>query len=98
MRQCSPRFAVTGNLCLAVHIGLAPYPGRRYTVYGHQVSCAARPFNSDIMRSPNLSFDKDTFAIVDTETTGTSPGYNRIIEIGIVRVEKGKVVETFESL
>jgi DNA polymerase-3 subunit epsilon len=50
------------------------------------------------MRSPNLSFDQGSFAIVDTETTGTSPAYNRIIEIGIVRVEKGKVVETFQSL
>lgn len=50
------------------------------------------------MKSPSLTFDEGTFAIVDTETTGTSPAYNRIIEIGIVRVEKGKVVETFQSL
>jgi DNA polymerase III subunit epsilon len=50
------------------------------------------------MKSPSPTFEQGTFAIVDTETTGTSPGYNRIIEIGIVRVEKGKVVETFQSL
>jgi DNA polymerase III subunit epsilon len=50
------------------------------------------------MKSANLSFSKGTFAIVDTETTGTSPAYNRVIEIAIVRVEAGKVVETFQSL
>jgi len=50
------------------------------------------------MKSAKLIYSKGTFAVVDTETTGTSPGYNRIIEIGIVRVEAGKVVETFQSL
>ena len=50
------------------------------------------------MKSSNLSYGQGTFAIVDTETTGTSPAYNRIIEIGIVRVEQGKVVDTFQSL
>ncbi len=38
------------------------------------------------------------FAIVDVETTGTNAVYNRIIEIGIVRVEDGKVTKTFSSL
>lgn len=37
-------------------------------------------------------------AIVDVETTGTSASYGRIIEIGIIRVERGKVVRVFESL
>jgi DNA polymerase-3 subunit epsilon len=50
------------------------------------------------MKSPGLSFAQGTFAIVDTETTGTSPAYDRIIEIGIVRVENGNVAETFQSL
>lgn len=40
----------------------------------------------------------ETLAIVDLETTGTSPVYGRIIEIGILRVEGGSVVRTFESL
>lgn len=39
----------------------------------------------------NLSF-------VDVETTGTSATGDRIIDIGIVRVEEGKIVEEFESL
>lgn len=40
----------------------------------------------------------ETLAIVDLETTGTSPVYGRIIEIGILRVERGALVRTFESL
>ncbi len=37
-------------------------------------------------------------AIVDVETTGMSAAYGRIIEIGVIRVEKGKVVRAYESL
>lgn len=37
-------------------------------------------------------------AFVDTETTGLRPLYDRIIEIGIVRVENNTVVDTFKSL
>ncbi len=40
----------------------------------------------------------DKLAFVDIETTGTSARYGRIIEIGIVRVEDNKVVQTYRSL
>ena len=36
--------------------------------------------------------------IVDVETTGGSPGANRLIEIGIIRIENGKEVSRYESL
>src|SRR5687767_4783245 len=39
-----------------------------------------------------------TFAILDVETTGGSPTYERIIEIGIIRVENGKIVKTYNQL
>jgi DNA polymerase-3 subunit epsilon len=39
-----------------------------------------------------------TFAIVDTETTGMSPANGGIIEIGIIRIEDGKVAKTYQSL
>ena len=39
-----------------------------------------------------------TYAIVDVETTGSSPVYDRVIEIGILRVENGEIVETFSTL
>ncbi len=37
-------------------------------------------------------------AFVDLETTGTNPNYDRIIEVGIVRVEDGRVVTRHQSL
>lgn len=37
-------------------------------------------------------------AIVDVETTGPSAAFDRIIEIGIQRVEAGSVVETFSTV
>ncbi len=37
-------------------------------------------------------------AFVDIETTGTSPTRDRIIEIGIIRVEDGKIVSTYKTL
>ena len=40
----------------------------------------------------------ETLAIVDVETTGQSAVYGRIIEIAIIRLEKGKVAARFESL
>ncbi len=40
----------------------------------------------------------ERLAFVDVETTGLSPVRDKIIEIAIVRVEKGKVKTTFSSL
>lgn len=40
----------------------------------------------------------EIFSIIDTETTGMRPPYSRIIDIGIIRVEHGKVVERFQTL
>jgi len=37
-------------------------------------------------------------AFVDLETTGTSAQYDRVIEVGIVRVENGTITNTFSSL
>ncbi len=39
-----------------------------------------------------------TFSIIDVETTGGSPFLDRIIEIGLLRVEKGEVVKTYQTL
>ncbi len=38
------------------------------------------------------------YAIVDVETTGGSPMLNRVIELGIIRVEHGDIAQTFKSL
>lgn len=38
------------------------------------------------------------YVCVDLETTGLHPKTDKIIEIGAVRVRKGKVEETWQSL
>lgn len=40
----------------------------------------------------------NTLSFVDIETTGGSPTYSRIIEIGIVKVKDGKVVSQYNQL
>lgn len=40
----------------------------------------------------------NNFTIIDVETTGGSPYFSRIIEVGLLRVEKGEVIEQFQSL
>lgn len=42
--------------------------------------------------------NEQNFTIVDVETTGGSPFFNRVIEIGLLRVEKGEVVEQYQTL
>ena len=42
--------------------------------------------------------NQKNFTIVDVETTGGSPFFNRIIEIGLLRVEKGEVIEQYQTL
>lgn len=39
-----------------------------------------------------------TFVVTDTETTGTKPERQRVIEIGAVKVRDGEVVERFQQL
>lgn len=42
--------------------------------------------------------NEKNFTIVDVETTGGSPFFNRVIEIGLLRVERGEVVEEYQTL
>ena len=46
----------------------------------------------------SLPIDKASFCVLDVETTGLSPQYNNIIEVGIVRVKNLKIVEKYHSL
>lgn len=50
------------------------------------------------MQPNGSAFINHNLAFVDIETTGTSILRDRIIEIGILRVENGKLVSTFNSL
>ncbi len=53
------------------------------------------PMNSPI--SPSLPLEQPV-VIVDLETTGGSPLYHRIIEVGVIRLEPGKAPVRFSSL
>ena len=48
--------------------------------------------------STHKSLDEITFAVVDTETTGLRPGPDRVIELAVVCVRGGEVIDTFHSL
>ncbi len=42
--------------------------------------------------------NSENFTIIDVETTGGSPFFSRIIEIGLLRIQHGEVVEQFQTL
>lgn len=43
-------------------------------------------------------FNAKNYTIVDLETTGGSPFFNRIIEVGLLRIERGQVVDSYQTL
>jgi len=45
-----------------------------------------------------LTLDQTPFVIVDTETTGSRAGDDRLIEIGAARMIGGEIVETYQQL
>lgn len=49
-----------------------------------------------VENSKNQSLEGN-FVVFDLETTGFSPVYNKIIEIGAVRVENGKITDRFST-
>ncbi len=51
----------------------------------------------DIITNSKGQSLNDTYVVFDIETTGFSPVNNRIIEIGAVKVENGKIVDRFSS-
>lgn len=53
-----------------------------------------------VLGSPILqqSLDEATYAVVDLETTGSVIGVDEIIEVGVVVVRGGRIIDEFESL
>jgi DNA polymerase-3 subunit epsilon len=46
----------------------------------------------------SAGLESATFCVVDLETTGGSPGFSKVTEIGAVRMRGGEVVERFTTL
>lgn len=46
----------------------------------------------------DLNLDEASYVVFDLETTGLDPSISEIIEIGAVKIEKGKEVEEFHTL
>ncbi len=59
-----------------------------------------RPQLWELAHSPyrNLRLDEAAFTVVDLEATGSQAGLDRIIEVGMVRVEGNRIRGTFSSL
>jgi len=51
-----------------------------------------------IMNPSDRVLNKSTFVVLDTETTGLSAKYNKVIEFGAVKVEHGAVSSHFDML
>jgi len=49
-----------------------------------------------ILNDKGQSIDSE-YVVFDIETTGLSPKFNKIIEIGAVRIKEGKIVDTFSK-
>ena len=46
----------------------------------------------------NLNIEEAEFSVLDFETTGTSAKFARAIEVGIVKMKNGKIIDTYSSL
>ena len=57
---------------------------------------SARPRGAP--ESPIDCLTGGSYAVVDVETTGTSATHGQIIEIGIIRIEDGNIVDTYKTL
>jgi DNA polymerase-3 subunit epsilon len=49
------------------------------------------PYNTTLMNGFDL-------AIVDLETTGTQPAFDRIIEVGVLKIKDGALIDTYSTL
>lgn len=46
----------------------------------------------------NTPWDQVPIVVIDTETTGKSPGFDRAVSVGFARFESGKLVGSFSAL
>jgi DNA polymerase III subunit epsilon len=51
-----------------------------------------------MIRYWNTPWHEVPIVVVDTETTGTRPGIDRVVQLGAVRFERGQIVDKMETL
>lgn len=49
------------------------------------------------MELKEIQFESAEYCVFDFETTGTSAKFDKVIEIGIVKIRNGKIADTFQS-
>ncbi|MDD6056135.1 MAG: 3'-5' exonuclease [Helicobacteraceae bacterium] len=54
-------------------------------------------YNKVYFRPSLTPLEKETFCIVDIETNGHNPHQHSPIEIGAIKIQNGKIIDTFES-
>lgn len=55
--------------------------------------------NEVLLQNPtDIRIKNSSYIVFDTETTGLSPNYDRILEIGAVKITNGMIVDRFSSL
>ena len=54
--------------------------------------------NNRNMKGNNIVEKLKDYTVVDIETTGMSPSYNKILEISAIKIRGGKEVDTFSKL
>ena len=95
-----------GHKAIAItdHGDVQAFPDANHTVEGHEdfkVIYGVEAYLVDDLKdivtdSRNQSLDAD-YVVFDLETTGFSPEHNRIIEIGAVKVQGGKITDRFST-
>ncbi|MEA1996148.1 MAG: 3'-5' exonuclease [Gemmatimonadota bacterium] len=73
---------------------LGPDPRFRRVPDGAWALAAAGPSSS----SRALELERAAYVVVDVETTGFKPPGDRVIELGMVRVEGARIVDRYETL
>lgn len=66
-------------------------------MYGLEATCINQIIRPVLKHEFESIDEHQTFVIFDIETTGLSPVYNKIIEIGAVKVRNGQIIDRFAA-
>ena len=67
-------------------------------MYNNKETQISLNLNNTAKKGKNLMKFVDDYVLVDIETTGLSPAKDEIIEIGAIKVQNNKIIETYNEL